>query len=146
MAIIRREIEEKFCEFEQFSRRIDVRQKELADQEARRSAMAADAAAKAGTIAIQQGRNIRLLTTVSIFFLPLTYVTSSFGMTNVPTGQSFWMFGTVPVAICVPFFMLVIPLNTREGLRFGSKLQRLPARGCGLVKDLVRVRQTRAAQ
>jgi len=30
---------------------------------------------------IQQGHNIKLLTLVSIFFLPLTFVTSVFGMT-----------------------------------------------------------------
>lgn len=34
-------------------------------------------------ITVQQGHNIKILTMVSIFFLPLTFVTSVFGMTNV---------------------------------------------------------------
>ena len=34
-------------------------------------------------ITVQQGHNIKLLTLVSIFFLPLTFVTSVFGMTNM---------------------------------------------------------------
>lgn len=33
-------------------------------------------------ITVQQGHNIKILTMVSIFFLPLTFVTSVFGMTN----------------------------------------------------------------
>lgn len=43
-------------------------------------------------ITIQQGHNIKLLTLVSIFFLPLTFVTSVFGMTSrcrgIPAGPS----------------------------------------------------------
>lgn len=34
---------------------------------------------------VQQGHNIKLLTLVSIFFLPSQFVTSVFGMTNMPT-------------------------------------------------------------
>ena len=40
-----------------------------------------------------QGQNIRLLTLVSIFFLPLTFVTSVFGMTNMPPNDNFVRFG-----------------------------------------------------
>ena len=40
---------------------------------------------KQAQVTVQQGRNIRLLTLVSIFFLPLTFVTSVFGMTYVVT-------------------------------------------------------------
>ena len=36
---------------------------------------------KQASVTVEQGRNIRLLTLVSIFFLPLTFVTSVFGMT-----------------------------------------------------------------
>lgn len=36
---------------------------------------------------IQQGHNIKLLTLVSIFFLPLTFVTSVFGMTQMPVSK-----------------------------------------------------------
>lgn len=39
---------------------------------------------------VQQGHNIKLLTLVSIFFLPLTFVTSVFGMTNMPQKHVYW--------------------------------------------------------
>ncbi|TKA71522.1 hypothetical protein B0A55_06115 [Friedmanniomyces simplex] len=69
-------------------------------------------------ITIQQGHNIRLLTLVSIFFLPLTFVTSVFGMTNMPTERHYWTFGIVTVTVCVPFFVLLGSLNTTRGMRF----------------------------
>jgi hypothetical protein len=59
-------------------------------------------------ITVMQGDNIRLLTLVSIFFLPLTFVTSIFGMTNMPTNGSFRTFGIVIAAICVPTYFLII--------------------------------------
>jgi Mg2+ and Co2+ transporter CorA len=40
-------------------------------------------------ITVAQGRNIRLLTLVTIFFLPLTFVTSVFGMTNMPPRENY---------------------------------------------------------
>jgi hypothetical protein len=40
-------------------------------------------------ITVAQGRNIRLLTLVTIFFLPLTFVTSVFGMTNMPPNENY---------------------------------------------------------
>ena len=67
---------------------------------------------------IQQGHNIKLLTLVSIFFLPLTFVTSVFGMTNMPTDKHYWMFAIVTATVCVPFFVLIGSLNTNKGMRF----------------------------
>ncbi|KAI9687167.1 MAG: hypothetical protein M1822_002578 [Bathelium mastoideum] len=69
-------------------------------------------------IAVQQGHNIKLLTLVSIFFLPLTFVTSVFGMTNMPADNDLWTFGVVTATVCVPFFVLVGSLNTTRGLRW----------------------------
>ncbi|KAK5736426.1 hypothetical protein LTR17_007422 [Elasticomyces elasticus] len=69
-------------------------------------------------ITIQQGHNIRLLTLVSIFFLPLTFVTSVFGMTNMPTDMNYWDFGIVTITVCVPFFILLGSLNTNRGMHF----------------------------
>lgn len=43
-------------------------------------------------ITVQQGHNIKLLTMVSIFFLPLTFVTSVFGMTNSMISSLFPVF------------------------------------------------------
>ncbi|KAK4695499.1 hypothetical protein P7C71_g2261, partial [Lecanoromycetidae sp. Uapishka_2] len=40
-------------------------------------------------ITVIQGHNIKVLTLVTIFFLPLTFVTSVFGMTNMPPNDSF---------------------------------------------------------
>ncbi|KAF4312397.1 Mg2+ transporter protein CorA-like/Zinc transport protein ZntB [Botryosphaeria dothidea] len=69
-------------------------------------------------ITILQGHNVKLLTLINIFFMPLTFVTSVFGMTNMPTEHSFWEFGTVLVTVCVPFFLLIGSLNTTKGYEF----------------------------
>lgn len=55
---------------------------------------------------------------MSIFFLPLTFVTSVFGMTNMPTERHYWMFGIVTATVCVPFFVLIGSLNTTRGMQF----------------------------
>lgn len=141
MTTVRERIEKFLCLLKDLSHSVDLRQKEIVDQEARRSAMVADAAANASTIAIQQGHNIRLLTTVSIFFLPLTYVTSIFGMTNMPTEQSYWMFGVVTTAVCVPFFVLVAYLNNKIGPAFWRRQAERTAQSFkGLVVWLEQVR------
>ncbi|KAI4242519.1 MAG: hypothetical protein LQ352_007220 [Teloschistes flavicans] len=69
-------------------------------------------------ITVQQGHNIKLLTLVTIFFLPLTFVTSVFGMTNMPPGASFHAFGIVTGVICLPTYMLIGSLNTTSGIQF----------------------------
>ncbi|KAJ8063454.1 hypothetical protein OCU04_007330 [Sclerotinia nivalis] len=69
-------------------------------------------------VTILQGHNIKLLTMVSIFFLPLTFVTSVYGMTNMSTAQDFTPFGITMATVCVPFFFLVGALNTTSGMQF----------------------------
>ncbi|OQO10770.1 hypothetical protein B0A48_04070 [Cryoendolithus antarcticus] len=69
-------------------------------------------------VSILQGHNIKILTMVSLVFIPLTFVTSVFGMTNMPSRESYWLFGCVTVAVCVPFFVLIGSLNTTTGMRF----------------------------
>ena len=69
-------------------------------------------------ITVNQGINIRLLTLVNIFFLPLTFVTSVFGMTNMPTEPHFWPFGVVLASVCLPCFLLVGSMNTNAGMEF----------------------------
>ncbi|KAF2677383.1 hypothetical protein K458DRAFT_447032 [Lentithecium fluviatile CBS 122367] len=67
-------------------------------------------------ITVQQGRNIKLLTIVNLFFMPLTFVTSVFGKTNMPAEPApFWHFGITTVAICVPFLSLIGFLSTNFG-------------------------------
>ena len=65
-------------------------------------------------ITVTQGYNIRLLTLVSIFFLPLTFVTSVFGMTNMPPNDSFRPFGIVTATICVPTYFFLVSVNSPE--------------------------------
>jgi len=69
-------------------------------------------------ITIQQGHNIKLLTLVSIFFLPLTFVTGVFGMTNMPQEPHYWMFGITVATVCIPFFLLIGSLNSKAGYEF----------------------------
>ncbi|KAK3711839.1 hypothetical protein LTR37_009357 [Vermiconidia calcicola] len=83
-------------------------------QESRKSVMATETT-------VQQGHNIKLLTMVSIFFLPLTFVTSVFGMTNMPENGHYWMFAIVSSTVCVPFFILIGSLNSRRGLQFWKR-------------------------
>jgi hypothetical protein len=77
-------------------------------QESRRSVELADET-------VQQGRNIKLLTLVNLFFLPLTFVTSVYGMTNMSTDPEMWRFGVTIATVCIPFFALVLFLNTDFG-------------------------------
>ncbi|KAL8645428.1 MAG: hypothetical protein Q9210_006713 [Variospora velana] len=69
-------------------------------------------------ITVQQGHNIKLLTLVTIFFLPLTFVTSVFGMTNMNPDDSFHPFGIVTTVVCLPTYMLIGSLNTTSGVHF----------------------------
>ena len=66
-------------------------------------------------ITVQQNRNIKLLTLVTIFFLPLTFVTSVFGMTNMDPSDSFLPFGIVTAVICIPTYLLIGILNSDTG-------------------------------
>lgn len=80
-------------------------------QESRKSVELSD-------ITVQQGRNIKLLTIVNLFFMPLTFVTSVYGMTNMPAEpSSFWPFGLTLATVCLPFFGLVGFLSTDFGYR-----------------------------
>jgi CorA-like Mg2+ transporter protein len=66
-------------------------------------------------ITVQQNRNIKLLTLVTIFFLPMTFVTSVFGMTNMPQDDDFTNFGIVTASVCIPTYLLISILNSRIG-------------------------------
>jgi hypothetical protein len=68
-------------------------------------------AVEQASITVDQGYNIKLLTLVTIFFLPLTFVTSVFGMTNMDPDENFLHFGIVVLAICVPTYFLIGIIN-----------------------------------
>lgn len=66
--------------------------------------------------AIEQGDNIKVLTGISMIFLPLTFVTGVFSITTVDVETWDWRFYTTMLAVCVPFFFLIFVLQTREGM------------------------------
>ncbi|KAK4218349.1 hypothetical protein QBC37DRAFT_198740 [Rhypophila decipiens] len=66
--------------------------------------------------AIEQGDNIKVLTGISMIFLPLTFVTGVFSITTVDIETWDWRFYTTMVAVCVPFFFLIFVLQTRVGM------------------------------
>ena len=83
------------------------------------------------SITVEQGRNIKLLTLVTIFFLPLTFVTSVFGMSAFPNDGDFKHFAWATVAVCVPTYLLIGSLNTESGLRWWTKQTRAFFGGLG---------------
>lgn len=111
---------------------IDARRKEIIGlrdelfsgtsiQESRKSVLATN-------ITVQQGHNIKLLTLVSMCFLPLTFVTSVFGMTNMPdnTGpHAYTQFAIVSATVCIPFLILIGSLNTHRGMNWWRTKTRL---------------------
>jgi len=71
-----------------------------------------------GEITILQGHNIKLLTLVNMLFLPMMFVTSVFGMTNMPTEQHYWAFGITLATVTIPFFLLIGSLNSTSGMKW----------------------------
>ncbi|KAK1979665.1 hypothetical protein LZ30DRAFT_596412 [Colletotrichum cereale] len=65
--------------------------------------------------AIEQGDNIKVLTLGSMVFLPLTFVTSVFGITEFTIPPHDWRFAVTMVCVCVPFILALILLQTRAG-------------------------------
>ncbi|KAI1626047.1 hypothetical protein EDD37DRAFT_656988 [Exophiala viscosa] len=68
-------------------------------------------------ITVEQGYNIRLLTLVTLFYLPLTFVTSIYGMTNMPTDDSYFPFALTCVGICIPTYLLILIVNNPDNVR-----------------------------
>ena len=68
-------------------------------------------AVEQASITVEQGYNIKLLTLVTIFFLPLTFVTSVYGMTNMDPNEGFLHFGISVVTICIPTYFLIGIIN-----------------------------------
>ncbi|KAL8952024.1 MAG: hypothetical protein Q9222_002043 [Ikaeria aurantiellina] len=66
--------------------------------------------------AVLQGQNIKTLTLVTIFFLPLMFVTSIFGMTNMNPTDDFSRFGIVLVVVSLPTYMIIGLLNLEGGI------------------------------
>ncbi|KAI9653280.1 MAG: hypothetical protein M1831_006115 [Alyxoria varia] len=76
-------------------------------------------------ITVEQGRNIKLLTLVTIFFLPLTFVTSVFGMSAFPSDGDFDHFAWTVVCVCLPTYFLIGSLNSQAGLDWWTRQTRV---------------------
>lgn len=74
---------------------------------------------KQALITVEQGYNIKLLTLVTIFFLPLMFVTSVFGMTNMPENDDYVPAITMALAICLPTYLLIAVINSPEKFQKG---------------------------
>jgi Mg2+ and Co2+ transporter CorA len=70
-------------------------------------------AVEQASITVDQGYNIKLLTLVTIFFLPLTFCTSVYGMSTINEEEGFTKFGGVVIAICLPTYLLILVINYR---------------------------------
>ena len=82
-----------------------------------------------GRKAVKQGQNIKTLTLVTIFFLPLMFVTSVFGMTNMNPSDNFVRFGIVLVVICLPTYMIIGFLDSERGFNVSERMVKyLPGR------------------
>ncbi|KIW76671.1 hypothetical protein Z517_09115 [Fonsecaea pedrosoi CBS 271.37] len=86
-------------------------------------------------ITVEQGYNIRLLTLVTLFYLPLSYVTGIYGMTNMPPNDSFLPFAMTTLGICIPTYLLIVIVNNPNAVKrilanmglFFTKLVSIPA-------------------
>jgi hypothetical protein len=101
-------------EIEQLHNLIELNERERKDIKSLRAQIDSREAVSQARITVMQGTNIRLLTLVSIFFLPLSFVTSVFGMTNMPPKDSFKPFSIVTATICVPTYFFLVCVNSPE--------------------------------
>ena len=58
--------------------------------------------------AIKQGENIRILTIISMVFLPAGFVTSIFGMQILPASTGLLTFAIVMPTVCIPTYFIML--------------------------------------
>ncbi|KAH7156841.1 cora-like Mg2+ transporter protein-domain-containing protein [Dactylonectria macrodidyma] len=121
MAILRRELDKVVRELGEVLKRNERTRKEI---ENLRDQLFSGSSIKESRRAIEQGDNIRILTMISMIFLPLTFVTSVFGMTEFEIPATDWRFAVTMVLVCVPFMLLISLLQTRS---FGLLVTKLSA-------------------
>lgn len=74
---------------------------------------------------VTQGENIRILTYVSMLFLPASFSTSVFGMQSIlPASTSIHAFAIVIVCVCGPTYLLIWFLSRRKGQKFATATKR----------------------
>ena len=57
---------------------------------------------------IKQGENIRILTIISMIFLPAGFVTSIFGMQILPASTGLLTFAIVMPTVCIPMYFIML--------------------------------------
>ncbi|KAG9251223.1 uncharacterized protein F5Z01DRAFT_300937 [Emericellopsis atlantica] len=110
MGLLRKELEKVVSDLGEVLNRNERTRKEI---ENLRDQLFSGSSIKESRRAIDQGDNIRILTMISMIFLPLTFVTSVFGMTDFDIPANDWRFALVMVLVCVPFTILILLLQTR---------------------------------
>lgn len=122
LASLKKDFEHEIHRLEALVKENDLRRKEIRDLRdnlfSGTSVLESRKSVEQTEITVQQGQNIKLLTLVNMFFLPLTFVTSVYGMTNMPVDAGFWPFGVTLATVCVPFFFLIGSMNTSSGMKF----------------------------
>ena len=109
MAALRTELEKAVSDISAIIKRNERTRKEI---ENLRDQLFSGSSIKESRRAIDQGDNIQILTMISMIFLPLTFVTSVFGITEFTIAPTDWRFAVTMVLVCVPFMGLVVLLQT----------------------------------
>ncbi|WYZ34216.1 hypothetical protein EsH8_I_000492 [Colletotrichum jinshuiense] len=112
MAVLRSDLERACRDLETVHGKNAATRKEI---ENLRDQLFSGSSIKESRRAIEQGDNIKILTLASMVFLPLTFVTSVFGITEFTIPAEDWRFPVTMVCVCVPFVVLLILLQTRAG-------------------------------
>ncbi|KAL7898141.1 hypothetical protein HDV63DRAFT_394494 [Trichoderma sp. SZMC 28014] len=119
MAVLRRELDKVVSDLSEVLKRNERTRKEI---ENLRDQLFSGSSIKESRRAIDQGDNIRILTVISMLFLPLTFVTSVFGITELHIPVTDWRFPVTMVLVCVPFIILLYLIQTRPFIQCIQKI------------------------
>ncbi|KAL7951383.1 hypothetical protein V8C42DRAFT_303963 [Trichoderma barbatum] len=122
MAVMRRELDKVVSDLGEVLKRNERTRKEI---ENLRDQLFSGSSIKESRRAIDQGDNIRILTMISMLFLPLTFVTSVFGITEFTIPVTDWRFPVTMVLVCVPFMILLYLIQTRPFIQCMEALHRI---------------------
>ncbi|UKZ76338.1 hypothetical protein TrVFT333_004040 [Trichoderma virens FT-333] len=121
MAVLRRELDKVVSDLGEVLKRNERTRKEI---ENLRDQLFSGSSIKESRRAIDQGDNIRILTMISMLFLPLTFVTSVFGITEFTIPVTDWRFPLTMVLVSVPFMILLYLIETRPFVQCLRALRR----------------------
>ncbi|KAM0245011.1 hypothetical protein ACHAQJ_010670 [Trichoderma viride] len=122
MAVLRRELDKVVSDLGEVLKRNERTRKEI---ENLRDQLFSGSSIKESRRAIDQGDNIRILTVISMLFLPLTFVTSVFGITELHIPVTNWRFSVTMVLVCVPFLILLYLIQTRPFIQCVQKIHQI---------------------